>query len=206
MTAEPLYSPEQIAIPEDLATILKHYTKAVVRTQPENLLQFSKEYFEELYYQKVNNISVGEKLTIQQLILLREKLGDRRLSTSTRVSRVEFLRACDGTGMLKLDIDAILQLGNFAADVDWLEFLAFGATLLSQDLVSSVKTCFEIFGSLTGERLSSIFQAIALKDKNIPQKFVFEVARHFRDKKQATVTLAEFETMFRAGTNATGSR
>ncbi len=42
-TTEPLYSAEQINIPQDLAVILKHYTKAVIRAQPENIYLYSRE-------------------------------------------------------------------------------------------------------------------------------------------------------------------
>lgn len=40
----PIYSAEQIVVPEELAWVLKLYTKAVIRAQPTNLIQFSKEY------------------------------------------------------------------------------------------------------------------------------------------------------------------
>lgn len=41
-TWPPCFSPtEQIAIPTDLADILKAYTKEVIRRQPENLVDFS---------------------------------------------------------------------------------------------------------------------------------------------------------------------
>lgn len=36
-----LYCPEQIKIPGDLPDILKDFTKAAIRTQPEDLLQWS---------------------------------------------------------------------------------------------------------------------------------------------------------------------
>jgi hypothetical protein len=40
---EPLYSAEQIVVPEQLAYILKIYTKAVIRAQPENIAAWSHE-------------------------------------------------------------------------------------------------------------------------------------------------------------------
>jgi hypothetical protein len=42
-SSEPLYSAEQIAIPPELAFILKEFTKAVIRSQPQDIIGFSKE-------------------------------------------------------------------------------------------------------------------------------------------------------------------
>ena len=42
--ATPLYSAEQIVVPEELAEVLKLYTKAVIRAQPANILEFSAKY------------------------------------------------------------------------------------------------------------------------------------------------------------------
>ncbi len=39
--AGPMYSAEQIKIPPDLPDILKEYTKAAIRTQPADVLQWS---------------------------------------------------------------------------------------------------------------------------------------------------------------------
>ena len=42
-----IYSAEQISIPPSLPRILKEYTKAVIRENPENVLEFSAKYFKE---------------------------------------------------------------------------------------------------------------------------------------------------------------
>ncbi|PRP75619.1 radial spoke protein 11 [Planoprotostelium fungivorum] len=39
----PIYSAEQIQVPEDLALIMKLYTKAVIRAQPEDILEWSRQ-------------------------------------------------------------------------------------------------------------------------------------------------------------------
>ncbi len=46
MDTTPLYSAEQIIVPEELADILKQYTKAVIRSQPPNIVEFSARYEE----------------------------------------------------------------------------------------------------------------------------------------------------------------
>jgi hypothetical protein len=42
---EPYYCSEQIEIPPELPDILKQFTKAAIRTQPIDLLEWSSKYF-----------------------------------------------------------------------------------------------------------------------------------------------------------------
>lgn len=41
-----IFSADQITVPEDLPQILKEFSKEVIRNNPTDLVQFSKEYFE----------------------------------------------------------------------------------------------------------------------------------------------------------------
>lgn len=52
-----IFSADQIVVPEDLPQILKEFSKEVIRQAPEDLVLFSKEYFE----QKVNDQKLKEK-------------------------------------------------------------------------------------------------------------------------------------------------
>ncbi len=41
---ERIYCAEQIEVPYDLPSVLKHYSKEVIRANPENILEFSAKY------------------------------------------------------------------------------------------------------------------------------------------------------------------
>ena len=43
-----VFSAEQIVVPDDLPGILKNYSKEVIRSNPEDIVKFSREYFEGL--------------------------------------------------------------------------------------------------------------------------------------------------------------
>ena len=47
MDIEPIFSAEQISVHPDLAKIIKEYTKAVIRKNPEDIIAFSAAYFKE---------------------------------------------------------------------------------------------------------------------------------------------------------------
>lgn len=40
-----IYCAEQIVVPPELPVILKHYAKEVIRSKPENIVEFSAKYF-----------------------------------------------------------------------------------------------------------------------------------------------------------------
>ena len=43
-----IFSAEQIVVPDEFPGIIKNYTKEVIRNNPENVVTFSRLYFEEL--------------------------------------------------------------------------------------------------------------------------------------------------------------
>lgn len=40
-----IYCAEQIVVPNDLPSILKHYSKEVIRNNPANIIEFSAKFF-----------------------------------------------------------------------------------------------------------------------------------------------------------------
>lgn len=56
-----IYCAEQIYVPENLPIILKHYSKEVIRNQPTNILEFSKEYFGKQVLAKKNKTKTVEQ-------------------------------------------------------------------------------------------------------------------------------------------------
>ena len=49
-----IYCAEQIVVPEELPNILKHYSKAVIKENPANIVSFSAKYFRNLLDQQNN--------------------------------------------------------------------------------------------------------------------------------------------------------
>lgn len=49
-----IYCAEQIVVPEELPNILKHYSKAVIKENPANIISFSAKYFRNLLDQQNN--------------------------------------------------------------------------------------------------------------------------------------------------------
>ena len=50
-----IFCAEQIEVPDSLPEILKNYSKAVIRNNPENIISFSRKYFEDLKAERDKN-------------------------------------------------------------------------------------------------------------------------------------------------------
>ena len=50
-----IFCAEQIEEPDALPEILKNYSKAVIRNNPENIISFSRKYFEDLKAERDKN-------------------------------------------------------------------------------------------------------------------------------------------------------
>ena len=50
-----IFCAEQIEVPDTLPEILKNYSKAVIRNNPENIISFSRKYFEDLKAERDKN-------------------------------------------------------------------------------------------------------------------------------------------------------
>ena len=55
-----IFCAEQIEVPDALPEILKNYSKAVIRENPENIISFSRRYFEKLKEERDMNKKESE--------------------------------------------------------------------------------------------------------------------------------------------------
>ena len=56
-----IFCAEQIEVPDALPEILKNYSKAVIRNNPENIISFSRKYFEDLKAERDKNKKESEE-------------------------------------------------------------------------------------------------------------------------------------------------
>ena len=59
-----IYCAEQIYVPDDLPFVMKNFTKAAIREQPKDLIEFAYQYFEEKYRMQKENEE--EELQVNQ--------------------------------------------------------------------------------------------------------------------------------------------
>ncbi|KAL1006617.1 hypothetical protein UPYG_G00074520 [Umbra pygmaea] len=145
-----MYSVQQINIPPELPDILKKFTKAAIRTQPQDVLQWSASYF--------NNLSKGEALPVKQRLempvatqktdsgLTPGLLKDlhKQLANKKTTSKEELQERWQGLCLPLEQLDTLLVLGNFSDHIDWMHFLALGCSALAESITSAMKYACEI--------------------------------------------------------------
>ncbi|KAM7071430.1 ropporin-1-like protein isoform 1-T4 [Acridotheres tristis] len=147
---ETMFCAQQIKIPPELPDILKQFTKAAIRTQPYDVLQWAAAYFSAL--------SKGEPLPVKKRLempLAAEKKDagltpgllkvlHKQLSSKGMVTIAELREKWKNLGLPEEQLGAILQLDSFGEEVEWMKFLALGCSVLGGSLLSSMKQACEI--------------------------------------------------------------
>ncbi|XP_034416667.1 ropporin-1-like protein isoform X2 [Cyclopterus lumpus] len=144
-----VFCAQQIHIPAKLPDILKNFTKAAIRTQPEDLLLWSAAYFHAL--------SKGESLPVKDRFEMNAthktdsgltpgllKTLHKQLSPSGPVSKEELQKKWKGLCLPMDQLETMLSLGSFGSDIDWMDFFALACSALAATLISSLKIACEI--------------------------------------------------------------
>ena len=94
MDVEPIYCAEQIQIPPNLADALKSYTKEVIRAQPEDVIEFSLNYFQKLA-KLSSDLAVESVPELDMIIKVNTELGKAENPTAQ-----DFAQACSLAGIV----------------------------------------------------------------------------------------------------------
>ncbi|NXP46686.1 ROP1L protein, partial [Heliornis fulica] len=181
---ETMFCAQQIKIPPELPDILKQFTKAAIRTQPRDVLQWAAAYFSAL--------SRGEPLPVKERVekpLATEKTGagltpgllkilHKQLSPKGTVNAEELKEKWRHLCLPEEQLKAILQLGDFAEEVEWMKVLALGCSVFSESLLSSMKHACEILtrdpeggaARIPFETFSFLYSYLASIDGEIPEE------------------------------------
>ncbi|NP_001089491.1 ropporin-1-like protein [Xenopus laevis] len=147
---ETMFCAQQINIPPELPDILKQFTKAAIRTQPHDLLQWSAAYFDSL--------SKGEPLPVKDRVELQVatqktdsgltpgllKVLNKQLSSKMSVKIADLKQKWTDLCLPEEQLQNILGLDNFQDDIDWLKFLSLGCSALGGSISSALKYACEI--------------------------------------------------------------
>nr|XP_020032450.1 ropporin-1-like protein [Castor canadensis] len=145
-----MFCAQQIHIPPELPDILKQFTKAAIRTQPADVLQWSAGYFSAL--------SRGDPLPVKDRIEM--PVATQKTDTGLTQGLLKVLhKQCSHKRFMDLaDLEqkwknlclpvekfrAILQLDPCEEKIEWIKFLALGCSTLGGSLNTAMKHLCEI--------------------------------------------------------------
>lgn len=147
---ETMFCAQQINIPPELPDLLKQFTKAAIRTQPHDVLQWSAAYFSAL--------SRGEPLPVKERVEMPVatqktdtgltpgllKILHKQLSSYQYVQLNELEQKWKDLCLPMEQLRSILALDNFGMEVEWIKFFALGCSTLGGSIRSALKHACEI--------------------------------------------------------------
>uniref|UniRef100_A0A7S0RQE9 RIIa domain-containing protein n=1 Tax=Chlamydomonas leiostraca TaxID=1034604 RepID=A0A7S0RQE9_9CHLO len=181
MDVEPIYCAEQIVVPVDLADVLKAYTKEVIRRQPENLIEFSAKYFQNL----ANVASSAQEATApskDQLKLFCERAGSGSLTA-------EQVQALAGqVGIAKSIVGKVLAVGKFDGLVDTDKFLFLLLVMSCESFAAVIQGVFFVFGQeLASDRFQALISYLAPDmDPDITSQFLSDLSMQLQEVPSVT--------------------
>ncbi|XP_077994766.1 ropporin-1-like protein [Glandiceps talaboti] len=149
-TDAPMYCSQQINIPPDLPDILKQFTKAAIRTQPSDVLQWSAAYFhalasgetppvKERLEMPVSTQKTDTGLTPGILAVLNRQLGPKK-----KISQAELEKKWKDNCLPQEQLDNLLSIGSFGDEIEWLKFFSIACSSLSGNITQAMKVICEI--------------------------------------------------------------
>ncbi|CAL8293013.1 unnamed protein product [Lota lota] len=181
-----MYCSQQINIPTELPDILKQFTKAVIRTQPKDVLLWSAAYFSAL--SKGEPLPVKERLEMNVATQKTDsgltpgllKVLHQQLSHEQTCSREELQKRWKGLCLPMMQLETIMALGNFSSEVHWMHFLALGCSSLGGTITSAMKFACELLtedeeggaARIPFDTFASLYTFLAQLDGEIPQDHI----------------------------------
>ncbi|XP_077159976.1 ropporin-1-like protein [Paroedura picta] len=179
-----MFCAQQIHVPPELPNIMKQFTKAAIRTQPRDILQWSYGYFSAL--------SNGEPLPVKERVEMMVatqkndsgltpgllKVLHKQLSKKETLSIQELQIKWKNLCLPVEQLHNLLRLDNFADGVSWMKFFALGCSALGGSLLSSMKQACEILtddpeggpARIPYDTFAFLYSYLAGLDEEMPQQ------------------------------------
>ncbi|XP_043082958.1 ropporin-1-like protein [Puntigrus tetrazona] len=147
---ETMYCAQQINIPPELPDILKQFTKAAIKTQPHDVLQWATDYFSAL--SKGQDLPVKERLEMPVATQKTDtgltpgllKVLHQQFAHEEIITKEKLFQKWKHLGLPVEQLDTILALGNFSESINWMQFFALGCGALGGTITSALKRACEI--------------------------------------------------------------
>ncbi|XP_073486790.1 ropporin-1-like protein [Aquarana catesbeiana] len=185
---EVMFCSQQIDIPPELPDILKQFTKAAIKTQPHDVLQWSAGYF--------GSLSRGESLPVKERVEMPVantktttgltpgllKVLHKQLSLKIIVNEDELEQKWKDLCLPQAQLQSILELDNFGREVEWLKFLALACSTLGGTISMALKHACEILtedpeggaARIPFETFTFLYKYLAQIDRDIPDTQIEE--------------------------------
>uniref|UniRef100_A0A8D2B2U8 Ropporin-1-like protein n=1 Tax=Sciurus vulgaris TaxID=55149 RepID=A0A8D2B2U8_SCIVU len=205
-----MFCAQQIHIPPELPDILKQFTKAAIRTQPTDVLQWSAGYFSAL--------SRGDPLPVKDRVEM--PVATQKIDTGLTQGLLKVLhkqcRLKKYVNLAELEkkwknlclplerFRALLILDPCDTEIEWIKFLALGCSSLGGSLTSAMKHVCEILthdpeggpARIPFETFSYVYRYLAGLDPDILEldvdSYLTSLKMSVESRKNGMIGLSDF--------------
>ncbi|XP_063156269.1 ropporin-1-like protein [Candoia aspera] len=207
-----MFCAQQIHVPPELPDIMKQFTKAAIRTQPRDVLQWSYGYFYAL--------SSGEPLPVKERVEMPVatqkndtgltpgllKILHKQLSGKKTVDLLDLQKKWKNLCLPMEQLRNLLRLDSFADGVEWMKFFALGCSALGGSLLSSMKHACEILtydpeggaARIPYNTFEFLYSYLASLDDEITEQVTKPFLKTLKEqalRKECMVGVADFTTI-----------
>ncbi|XP_038179845.1 ropporin-1-like protein [Arvicola amphibius] len=205
-----MFCAQQIHIPPELPDILKQFTKAAIRTQPVDVLQWSAGYFSAL--------SRGDPLPVKDRIEM--PVATQKTDTGLTQGLLKVLhKQCSHKQYVELSdlekkwknlclpvekLRALLELDPGDDKIEWIKFLALGCSSLGGTLNTAMKNVCEILtadpeggpAQIPFDTFAYIYQYLTSLDPELPasetETYLATLKEKSESRKNGMIGLSDF--------------
>ncbi|KAM4870312.1 ropporin-1-like protein [Urocitellus parryii] len=205
-----MFCAQQIHIPPELPDILKQFTKAAIRTQPTDVLQWSAGYFSAL--------SRGDPLPVKDRVEM--PVATQKIDTGLTQGLLKVLhKQCRHKKYVELAelekkwrnlclpmerLRALLVLDHCETEIEWIKFLALGCSSLGGSLNTAMKHVCEILtqdpeggpARIPFETFSFVYRYLAGLDPDIMEmdveSYLMGLKESVDSRKNGMIGLSDF--------------
>ncbi|XP_053253146.1 ropporin-1-like protein [Podarcis raffonei] len=207
-----MFCAQQIHVPPELPDIMKQFTKAAIRTQPRDVLQWSYAYF----YALSNGEPLPVKDRLERPVATQKndtgltpgllKILHKQLSEKETVEISDLQRKWKNLCLPMEQLRNLLRLDNFAEGVEWMKFFALACSALGGSLLSSMKHACEILtkdpeggaARIPYDTFAFIYSYLASLDEEITEESTEKFLKALKEqvsRKEDMVGVADFRPL-----------
>ena len=182
MDIEPIYCAEQIKIPPTLADALKAYTKEVIRAQPEDIIEFSVNYFTKLA-DFSSNLVVDATPDLEQI-----KEVSVTLAQIANPTVADFAKVCSGVGISPEILERAFSLES--SDFDSSNAIVLLLTMVASNLENLLELTFEILGSehhMPVSQIAGVLEFLSTRDESVTSSMKDKLKAALEGKEVASI-------------------
>ncbi|XP_078540038.1 ropporin-1-like [Lissotriton helveticus] len=183
-----------VSAPPELSELLEKFSKCAIKAQPDDLLKWTKTYFDNLNARKRHSIKEKLKsISLPQISVVTPellKVLHAHVAGKPTVKSSDLQLIWMRLSLPKEAFDTILAAGHFSDQTEWMKFLALACYCLGKNIATALKLAFEILSTsqrchpprIPFSTFQFLYQYLASVDERISPVLIHRSLRYLQQE------------------------